>query len=102
LCISSRKLLDIDYVVELDSAEQDVGVDFAAGFYDAIMAGRTYEDAFEFGVSAARIKGISTRPLLRGKRRAGRIYRLEEVFKSSGVPDVTFVSPRNTTSCSLP
>jgi hypothetical protein len=44
-------------------------VKFAIGFYDALGAGRTYEDAFKFGCNAIDLKGIpeSLTPILKKK-----------------------------------
>jgi hypothetical protein len=49
----------IPFVVGMSKAIGDqAAVKFAVGFYDAIGAGRSYEDAFRFGCSAIELKGI--------------------------------------------
>jgi predicted GTPase len=50
----------IKYVIGMKQAVGDqAAIKFATGFYDAIGAGRTIEDAFEFGKSAIETYGIS-------------------------------------------
>lgn len=54
----------IPYVVGMPSAIPDsTAIEFAIGFYDAIGAGRSIEDAFKFGVSAINTEDIT--PILR-------------------------------------
>jgi hypothetical protein len=49
----------IKYVIGMKQAIGDkAAIEFATGFYDAIGAGRTIEDAFEFGKSAISLNGI--------------------------------------------
>jgi len=43
----------VDYVVGMNQAVGDrAAIKFATGFYDALAAGRSYEDAYQFGCSA--------------------------------------------------
>lgn len=43
----------IDYVIGMQSEiKRDAAIEFAVGFYDALGAGRTVEDAFRFGCNA--------------------------------------------------
>ena len=49
----------IDCVVGMNQAVGDrAAIEFAKGFYDALGAGRTYADAFEFGLIAIDLEGI--------------------------------------------
>ncbi|MGB7440070.1 MAG: CHAT domain-containing protein [Coleofasciculaceae cyanobacterium] len=50
----------IDYVVGMNKVIGDrAAIEFAVGFYDALGAGRSYADAYEFGCSAIDLEGIS-------------------------------------------
>lgn len=50
----------IDYVVGMNKVIGDrAAIEFAVGFYDALGAGRSYTDAYEFGCSAIDLEGIS-------------------------------------------
>lgn len=43
----------VDYVIGMNQAVGDrAAIKFATGFYDALAAGRSYEDAYKFGCSA--------------------------------------------------
>ena len=49
----------IDCVIGMNQAIGDrAAIEFAVGFYDGLGAGRSYSDAFEFGVSAIDLEGI--------------------------------------------
>ena len=49
----------IDYVIGMSEKIGDrAAIEFASGFYDGLGANRTYEDAFEFGLSAIDLEGI--------------------------------------------
>ncbi len=49
----------IDCVVGMNKAIGDrAAIEFAVGFYDALGAGRSYADAYEFGCSAIDLEGI--------------------------------------------
>jgi len=63
----------IDYVVGMNQAIGDVAaIEFATGFYDALGAGRPYEDCFEVGRASINLQGIpeSETPILKARRRA--------------------------------
>ena len=50
----------IDCVIGMNQAIGDLAaIEFAVGFYDGLGAGRPYSEAFEFGVSAIDLEGIS-------------------------------------------
>lgn len=58
----------IDYVIGMNDAIGDrTAIEFAVGFYDGLGADRSYEDAFEFGLSAIALEGIdeTTTPKLK-------------------------------------
>ncbi|ABW29956.1 AAA-like domain-containing protein [Acaryochloris marina] len=49
----------ISYVIGMSNAIGDrAAIEFAVGFYDGLGADRSYEDAFEFGLSAIALEGI--------------------------------------------
>jgi AAA-like domain/CHAT domain len=49
----------IDCVIVINQAISDrAAINFAIGFYDALGAGRSYEDAFRFGCNAINLEGI--------------------------------------------
>ena len=49
----------VNIVIGMEQAIADrAAVKFAVGFYDALGAGRSYQDAFEFGCSAIDLEGI--------------------------------------------
>ncbi|MBP5976775.1 AAA-like domain-containing protein [Brasilonema sp. CT11] len=61
---------NINYVIGMSQAVRDrAAIEFAVGFYDAIGAGRSYEDAFEFGCTSIDLEGIpeSETPVLKSK-----------------------------------
>nr|WP_199301698.1 AAA-like domain-containing protein [Trichocoleus sp. FACHB-90] len=61
----------VDYVVGMNRAIGDrAAIEFAVGFYDALGAGRSYEDAYEFGCSAIDLEGIpeSSTPLFKSRK----------------------------------
>ena len=48
-----------DYVIGMKKAiGDDAAIKFAVGFYDAVAAGRDFEDAFEFGRSSIDLANI--------------------------------------------
>lgn len=62
----------IDYVVGMNQTIGDVAaIEFAIGFYDALGAGRSYEDCFEVGCASVDLQGIpeSETPVLKARRR---------------------------------
>lgn len=61
----------IPYVIGMSSAIHDkAALEFAIGFYDAIGAGRTIEDAFEFGCNAIELYKLpdTAVPILNGRK----------------------------------
>jgi hypothetical protein len=72
----------IDHVVGLAQAiGEPAAIDFAIAYYEALGAGRSYGDAFEFGLSAIDLEGIaeSELPLLKQRGAATPQGRLPEV-----------------------
>ncbi len=60
----------IDYVIGMNRAIGDrAAIEFAVGFYDALGAGRTYEDCFEIGCASVDLEGIpeSETPVLKAR-----------------------------------
>ena len=60
----------IPYVIGMSQAlGKDAALEFAVGFYDAIGAGRSIEEAFKLGCISTELKGISgsLTPVLRKK-----------------------------------
>ncbi|MEC4814544.1 MAG: CHAT domain-containing protein [Scytonema sp. PMC 1069.18] len=61
----------IDYVIGMNRAIGDkAAIDFAVGFYDALGAGKSYEDCFEFGCGSIDLKGIpeSETPVIKARQ----------------------------------
>ncbi|MBH8572057.1 AAA-like domain-containing protein [Nostocaceae cyanobacterium CENA369] len=61
----------INYVAGMNSAIGDrAAINFAVGFYDALGAGLSYEEAYEFGCSAIALENIpeSVTPVLKSKK----------------------------------
>jgi hypothetical protein len=49
----------IDYAIGMKAAVQDkVALEFAVGFYDALGAGRSHEDAYKFGCQGIQLEGL--------------------------------------------
>ncbi|KYC38801.1 adenylate cyclase [Scytonema hofmannii PCC 7110] len=62
----------VDYVVGMTQALGDrAAIEFAIGFYDALGAGRTIEDAYEFGCTSIDLEGISesSTPVLKTRKK---------------------------------
>jgi CHAT domain len=62
----------IDYVIGMNQAIGDkAAIEFAVGFYDALGAGKTYEDCFEVGCTSIDLKGIpeSQTPAIKARKR---------------------------------
>lgn len=80
----------IPYVIGMRAAvSDDAAVEFAVGFYDALGAGKTVEEAFRFGCNAIALKGIPGHltPVLKKKDlTAAERLRLERGY--SPAPDV--------------
>ena len=63
----------IDYLVGMNQAIGDVAaIEFAIGFYDALFAGRPYEECFEVGRASIDLQGIPeySTPQLKARRRS--------------------------------
>lgn len=61
----------IDYVIGMNRAIGDrAAIEFAIGFYDALGAGRTYEDCFELGCTSIDLEGIpeSETPIIKARK----------------------------------
>jgi GTPase SAR1 family protein len=61
----------IDYVIGMNKAIGDkAAIEFAVGFYDALGAGRTIEDGFEFGCTSIDLESIpeSATPVLKNRK----------------------------------
>lgn len=49
----------IDYVIGMSASIKDkTAIEFSIGFYDALAAGRSFEDAFHFGCNAICLEGL--------------------------------------------
>lgn len=62
---------NIDCVIGMRTVVGDrTAIEFAIGFYDALGAGRSYEDAFEFGCTAIDLEGLSSSetPVLKSRK----------------------------------
>jgi len=62
----------VDCVVGMNQSIGDrAAIEFAIGFYDALGADRSYEDAYEFGCSAIDLQGIpeATTPVLKSRNK---------------------------------
>lgn len=62
----------INYVVGMsDEISDNAAIKFAVGFYDALGAGRSYDDAYKFGCNAIALEGIPEEltPVLKKKTR---------------------------------
>ncbi|WP_318528442.1 AAA-like domain-containing protein [Plectonema radiosum] len=60
----------VDYVIGMNRAIGDrAAIEFAVGFYDALGADRSYEDAYKFGCLTIDLEGIpeSSTPVLKSK-----------------------------------
>jgi TIR domain/AAA-like domain/CHAT domain len=72
----------IDHVVGMDQAIGDqAAIKFAVGFYDALGADRDYADAFEFGLAAIDLEGISETATPKLKRRSPSSSPIPEILK---------------------
>ncbi|MBD2775014.1 CHAT domain-containing protein [Iningainema tapete] len=60
----------INYIVGMNQAVGDrTAINFAKGFYDALFAGESYEQAYKFGCNAIDLQGIpeSDTPIFKGR-----------------------------------
>jgi hypothetical protein len=85
----------VNYVIGMNQAIGDKAArKFAVGFYDALGAGRSIEDAYEFGCSAIYLEGISEHLIPVLKKRTG--------FVPLPSDTKTIPSPSDTREISLP
>ena len=61
---------NIDCVIGMRTVGDRAAIEFAVGFYDALGAGRSYEDAFEFGCTSIDLEGLSSTetPVLKSRK----------------------------------
>ena len=86
----------IDYVIRIGSLNNAPAfIEFSVAFYNSLFSGRDYVDSYMFGHNAIQLMGgnIEQSPIFIINKQSSYNYKLEEVFKTSGVPSVTFVSP---------
>ncbi|MEB3356059.1 MAG: CHAT domain-containing protein, partial [Synechococcales bacterium] len=79
----------IDYVVGMNKAIGDrAAIEFAKGFYDALGAGRSIEDAYELGCTSIDLESIpeSSTPVLKVKEQNGTPPVLANDLPESGSP----------------
>jgi CHAT domain len=83
----------INYVIGMNRAIGDkAAIKFAAGFYDALGAGRTYEDCFEIGCASIDLEGIpeSETPIFKAKLQKTEIKtNQEDITAESPIPETT-------------
>lgn len=80
----------VDYVVGMSREIGDrASIEFAIGFYDALGADRSYEDAYEFGCSAIDLEGIpeSVNPVLKTRKSPPQAKRIFISYKRNVEPD---------------
>jgi hypothetical protein len=80
----------VDFVVGMNREIGDrTAIEFAIGFYDALGADRSYEDAYEFGCSAIDLEGIpeSATPVLKTRKSPPRAKRIFISYKRNVEPD---------------
>ena len=74
----------IPYVIGMNASVSDeAALEFAVGFYDALGAGRSIKDAFQFGRNAIALKGIPehlTPVLIKKRLKAAERQRLESSY----------------------
>jgi len=79
----------IDYVIGMNQAIGDrAAIKFAVGFYDALGYGRSFEEAYEFGLSAIDLQGIpeTSTPVLKAKPHSSSFPKETELAIDSEVP----------------
>ncbi|MEM9945629.1 MAG: AAA-like domain-containing protein [Cyanobacteria bacterium P01_D01_bin.36] len=105
-CYSERQATAIhrhvDYVIGMNQAVGDrIAISFAVGFYDALGAGRPYENAYRFGCSAIAFEDMVQRltPVLMTRKSAGEVEPVKAVDEGpavgSEVPEATGVVLEN-------
>jgi energy-coupling factor transporter ATP-binding protein EcfA2 len=76
----------IDYVIGMNQAIGDrAAIKFAVGFYDALGYGRSFQEAYEFGLSAIDLQGIpeTSTPVFKAKPQSS-CFPKEEEIQSAG------------------
>jgi AAA-like domain/CHAT domain len=79
----------IDWVIGMNQAIGDrAAIKFAVGFYDALGAGRSIEDAFEFGLTAIDLESIpeSSTPVIKGKKQVSEHSVARDIGPQSYLP----------------
>ncbi len=79
----------IDYVIGMNQAIGDrAAIKFAVGFYDALGYGHSFEEAYEFGLSAIDLQGISetSTPVLKAKPNSSSFPKVAELAIDSEIP----------------
>ncbi len=79
----------IDYVVSMNQVIGDrAAIKFTVGFYDALGAGRSIEDAFEFGCTAIELEGIleSLTPVLKSRKNVTPSTDQRVRFEANAIP----------------
>ncbi|KST63727.1 CHAT domain-containing protein [Mastigocoleus testarum] len=88
----------IDYVVGMNQAIGDVAaIEFAIGFYDALFAGRSYEECFVVGRASIDLQGIPeySTPQLKARKRYS--SNLEDNIKEDKKSELEKKSPQTMT-----
>lgn len=103
----------IDYVIGMSQAIGDrAAIEFAVGFYDGLGAGRSYADAFEFGLAAIDLEGLSETATPQLKQRspssaqpsatASRLGMSESAPKPSSLSTIDSTRPKPQASAQFP
>lgn len=78
----------IDYVIGMGQSISDrAAIEFAVGFYDALGANRGYAEAFEFGLTAIELEGISESSTPKIRQRS-QLIPLEALNERGGTMDL--------------
>jgi len=88
----------IDYVVGMNQViGDDAAIEFAIGFYDALFAGRSYEECFEVGCASIDLQGIPehSTPQLKARRRS--FFHVEDNIKERKQSELENKSPQTIT-----
>ncbi|MBH8555621.1 AAA-like domain-containing protein [Nostocaceae cyanobacterium CENA357] len=91
----------IDCVVGMNQEIGDrAAIEFAVGFYDALGANRSYEDAYEFGCSAIELESIPEflTPVLKSRNNSSKVFTQEQlkqnlVKNTQKMPIITLEDP---------
>ncbi|MDR9895379.1 CHAT domain-containing protein [Aetokthonos hydrillicola Thurmond2011] len=88
----------IDYLVGMNQAIGDVAaIEFAIGFYDALFAGRPYEECFEVGRASIDLQGIPeySTPQLKARQRS--FFHLKDNIKEGKQSELESKLPQTMT-----